>query len=84
MSFAVIQQKVPVKPERLQLILTVTLVAGQPNKYEGTYRFDIKTTDGEILESRQGDAVPHYTTAERAQFAALLDKGLTLARTTVP
>lgn len=90
MSFDPLAQKIPAKPDRLQLVLTVTQTGPITRKYEGSYRFEIKSVvdaegnGGELLESRQGDAIPYYTVAERTQFAALLDKGFNLARGVVP
>jgi hypothetical protein len=87
MSFDPIAAKTPVKPKQLRLILTVIEAEGPtpgPRTYQGAYQFEIRTASGEPLESRQGDAIPHYTAQERAQFAVLLDKGLNKAQTVVP
>lgn len=88
MSFGKIVPKVPRKPSRLQLVLTVTEADDLSKSYEGSYAFAIPSNEAEPgerteLERRQGDVLPHLTNTERNQLRAILDKGLALAKGSV-
>jgi len=68
----------PASVQHLEIILTVT--DGEPNSYSGRYTFDVLDQDGERVQVRAGNLVPHLTAGQVTNLKAFLDTLLTKAQ----
>lgn len=64
--------------------ITLDVYAGNPNTYAASYRFVVRDAFGEDLEIRQGNLIPHMTTAQRNAAGSFLDSMLTKAQAVIP
>lgn len=77
-SFDTAQARVPTSVEKL--VVTLEVRDGAPNTYAGGYLFDVLDASGEPVDTRQGDLVPHLTTAQRDALKSFMDGLLTKAQ----
>ena len=73
--------RVPTTVGPVEIILTVT--AGSPNDYAGRYTFDVLDADGDHMDVRHGNLVPHLTAAQINAIKSFLDAMLTKAQGSV-
>lgn len=73
--------RVPTSVGPVEIILTVT--AGSPNDYAGRYTFDVLDADGNTVDVRNGNLVPHLTASQITAIKSFLDAMLTKAQGSV-
>jgi hypothetical protein len=72
-SFDPAAPRIPTAVERLEVRLFALDDGAGGTGYDASYRFPIIDANGDLLEDRQGDLIPHLTAAQKTKLTSLMD-----------